>query len=64
LLARIRAVLKRVQRRSSDVGEPDPDESLVYKIGDLKLDTGPRRLSVADGGLIALTDGEYQLSVS
>lgn len=61
LLARIRAVLKRVQRRTSEAADNGQDESVVYEIGELKLDTGPRKLSTAEGSMVSLTDGEYQL---
>jgi len=64
LLARIRAVLKRAQRNISEAGDADPDESTIYQIGELQLDTGPRRLTTSDGQVVALTDGEYQLMLA
>jgi two-component system OmpR family response regulator len=64
LLARIRAVLKRAQRNMSEAGDTDPEESTIYQIGELELDTGPRRLTTSDGQVVSLTDGEYQLMLA
>ncbi|MBT4966887.1 MAG: response regulator [Alphaproteobacteria bacterium] len=61
LLARIRAVLKRSQRTREAAGIALADESDNYSIGELSLETGPRRLISGDGKHIPLTDGEYQL---
>ena len=61
LLARIRAVLKRSQRNQEVAEASSTDENSIYEIGDLSLETGPRRLVSGEGKHVPLTDGEYQL---
>ena len=61
LLARIRAVLKRSQRDNDNGSPVAAGDNTVYSIGELSLETGPRRLFSEDGSHIPLTDGEYQL---
>jgi two-component system, OmpR family, response regulator len=61
LLARIRAVLKRSQRNMDASNSSTADSSSSYQIGEMSLETGPRRLMSGDGSHIPLTDGEYQL---
>jgi DNA-binding response OmpR family regulator len=58
LLARIKAVLRRVGEGSGRVRAPDTDN---YAFGDWMLRSGERELVGQDGVAIALSTGEYNL---
>ncbi|HEX3839005.1 MAG TPA: response regulator [Steroidobacteraceae bacterium] len=58
LLARIRALLRRVQ---SVVRTPQTRQRSVLLFAGWKLDVGSRRLTSADGAQVPLTGGEFEL---
>ena len=58
LLARIRAVLRRVETART---ESRDSEATVYKFGGWQLDRKSRRLTDQSGTVIGLTKGEYAL---
>ena len=58
LLARIRVVLRRVESGARPAQESGPVRS---RFGQWTLDRRSRRLIQADGGMVALTKGEYGL---
>lgn len=58
LLARIKAVLRRVEY---GLGEPT---TRCFRFGDWGLDLGKRELRTADGTLVSLTAGEFDLLVA
>ncbi|MGO4550428.1 response regulator [Lysobacter sp. 2RAF19] len=58
LLARIRSVMRRIQRTSADM----PDQGIeAIRIDTLRLERGTRRLLRADGEDIPLSSGEFDL---
>lgn len=57
LLARIRAVLRRVR----DSGSPSSVEGNVYRFSDFTADTSTREVRDGQGALIELTGAEFQL---
>ncbi len=59
LLARIRALLRRVQA-GNIAGQPD-EHVRAYRFAGWELNTRLRRLKAADGRLIALTNSEFSL---
>ncbi len=58
LLARIRALLRRVQ---SGARTPQVRQNAVLQFAGWMLDTATRRLTSADGAHVPLTGGEYEL---
>ncbi|MBC7905195.1 MAG: response regulator [Rhodospirillaceae bacterium] len=59
LLARIKAVLRRSTRRDDDSAVAAPAE--VLEFSGWRLETGRRQLHSADGVLVELTSGEFDL---
>jgi two-component system OmpR family response regulator len=62
LLARIRAILRRVSTAASS-GPPSPAPKRLSFAG-WKLDLGRRRLEAPDGVIVDLTTGEYELLIA
>lgn len=60
LLARIRSVSRRSLQLAPLVGAPD-EKPLVVRFDQFTLDTERRELRQADGAMVALTTGEYEL---
>jgi DNA-binding response OmpR family regulator len=59
LLARIRALLRR--SRTHATSAPADEQVRAYRFGGWELNTRQRRLTAADGQLIALTNSEFSL---
>ncbi|HVZ14827.1 MAG TPA: response regulator [Stellaceae bacterium] len=60
LLARIRAILRRVSTAASALG-PRPAATKKLRFAGWQLDLGRRRLEAPDGVIVDLTTGEYEL---
>jgi two-component system OmpR family response regulator len=60
LLARIRAILRRVSTAAASVG-PRPPATKKLRFAGWQLDLGRRRLEAPDGVIVDLTTGEYEL---
>lgn len=58
LLARIKAVLRRMQNVRST---PEATSGLVYRFADWRLDPKARRVTSPDGLMVALSAGEFEL---
>ncbi len=58
LLARIKAVLRRAESLSQT---QDPDGAVIYQFVQWKLDTYKRELESADGSVVPLSTGEFDL---
>ena len=63
LLARVRALLRRVDYMKASAG-PARNASRVLKFAGWKLDLGRRRLEAPDGLLVGLTSGEFEMLVA
>jgi two-component system OmpR family response regulator len=63
LLARVRALLRRVDYMKSSLEAPR-NASRVLKFAGWKLDLGRRRLESPDGLLVGLTSGEFDMLVA
>ena len=56
LVARIRSVLRRAGRQ-----QPDPGEDLLYQFEGFELDPLKRRLTDAEGAVVAISSAEFRL---